>query len=117
MFNRTSRSILIAGIAGALVSFAPQVLAACSGFTCSNVFITRLIPWASNNMLWIATSGDEAHLNPCQAEGGVYIGLPLSNPMFSQIHDELFAAFMNKKRVTIRTTESGTCTLIYSYVR
>jgi hypothetical protein len=93
---------LITGLAVlALLAFAPNAMAECTGDACDDVKIERLFPDASWNTVWVTTDGTETNLQ-CTASGGVYLGLLQERAMFDPMYTALLEGLLAQKTFFIR---------------
>ncbi len=62
--------------------------------------------------LYVAMDADQKRLS-CSQISDVYLKLPGSHEMFSELHAMLLGAFLGGRKVTVRTADSGDCNISY----
>lgn len=104
----------------AVATYAPAVLADCSGLSCESVYIETLIAesaaMAGSDDVWVRTSGNEAALK-CTANSGAYVKLSKESETRKEVYALLMMAFAMDKPVSIRIVEdSADCVVAYAYI-
>lgn len=96
----------------ALTFFSFSAIADCTSLSCNNVYVEKLYLTTSGTV-YIGTSGNETQLT-CNAAGGVYTTLNLSNPGANAIYSTLLTAQTSNKVVEIRIEENSIgCNILY----
>jgi len=83
----------------------------CSGYSCTNVTVTRIVVRPYNLNVQIRTSGDESKLS-CDAASD-YINLGGDQPNYDSTYALLLTAHTTQHPITIRTTAEGECVIQY----
>lgn len=99
---------------GILVLSLPYLVnAECTGIKCSAVKISRLYVTSDDGgKVAISTSGDESKLE-CDAGIYGYLVLEPTQPAFEEIYAFLLASHSTQNPVTIRTSDTGSCKILY----
>lgn len=95
-----------------LILFSTNVNADCSGHSCTNVSISRLIVEADGDAV-ISTSGDESKLD-CHAGKNGYIRLSAESNNYHATYSLLLSSHTLAHPIWIRTNDGeSTCQLVY----
>lgn len=91
--------------------FAAGLFAECDGGQCANVKITRMYITPNGNTV-ISTSGDESKLS-CNAGANGYISMAVEQKNYNATYSLILMAHSTGHPISIRTTESGSCSIQY----
>ena len=91
--------------------FTSSAVADCVGGSCTNVKIKKMYVTANGGTV-ISTLGDEAKLT-CNAGNSGYISLDQNASNYSSTYSLLLTAHTTEHPIWVRTTETGSCKVVY----